>query len=880
MMTALTPSLQAVLRRFLAGDTPGALEALAESPAPEAQRALLRARLLRDRGQHEASIAEAERALELAERDSTRAFALVELGSSLVGTGRHAEAESTLREGRDLARALDEPGALGEAHHRLARLAYMRGDTAEGLRQLAHALRYLEQAGDEDGRAEALFHRAAHRGRQGDVDAADADATEALRIFIAQGNRRGQMRALQVLGGLALPRQDFDRAEAQLSEARQMAEDMGERFAAAVCTLNLAEVHRLEGRLEHARDLYEQALTVFDAGSRGYSVIVRFNLALVDLGLGDFAAAEARLRELEGSDAAMHGQGAFFHVPLMACAAKRGDLAAWDHHDHHARVRIEEHRIVEADLAWAAALTAELLEDSGGAAQLARAARARELTLTQLEGLQRPHDVEAERAALRRLAERGAPIPLGPFDLRRRIGAGGMAEVWEGENRATGESVAVKVLTEDRAREPAQRADFAREVRAIAALEHPHIARVVGHGVVGAAAEVMTEGRLVRGSPYLAMELAAGTLRPWCGRLSWSVVQGILLDLLAALAHAHARGVVHRDLKPDNVLLLHPERPDLPPPVRLADFGLARLGHGDADQGRIMGTPAYMAPEQFRGLAQDQGPWTDLYALGAMAWRLVTGRRVFEHEDLYALRNAHLFEAPPPLRANVEVPPELEAWLRRLLAKSPWDRFRSAADAAWALRKLGEVAVAPLSAPQDEPFTEETFDLGSMVTPSHEAQLTTRTLRIGPGAPTLQLDGPVRAAPGGRALFSISEPPPLPRQPRARAALQDSPVTALHLGLHGLRRLPMVDREQEQERLWGGAAPAERPAAVVLQAARPAWGGPASPRASPSGPRRRAAPWCSAPPTGPRTRLAAASSPPWRAGCAARAWTIRPSGRA
>ncbi|MCB9796973.1 MAG: protein kinase [Alphaproteobacteria bacterium] len=823
MTSALHPSLQSIWRCFLSGDAEGAEQALARCEAPQEERDLLAVRLLRDRGRHQASLELGERAVEATEGGPLHARALVELGATCIGVGQGPRAEQLLRRGRDLARAQGDEATWGEAHHRLARLAYMRGDTAEGLRQLALALELLERAGEDDARAEALFHRAAHRGRQGQLDDADADAAEALRMFQAQGNRRGEMRALQVLGGLALPRRDFERAERQLSQATEMALSMGETFAAASCRMNLAEVHRLHDRFEPARALYEQALAVFEVGAPSYTVVTRFNLALVDLGLGDFEGAERRLRELEGTDAASHGQGAFFHVPLSACAAAKGDLEAWDHHDHHARTRIDEHHIVEPDLAWAARLSAELLErGEAGPAELSRAARARELALTQLEALQRAPEVQAERDALRRLASQGSPIPLGPFDLRRPIGAGGMAEVWEGQLRATGEAVAVKVLTEARAREPAQRADFAREVRAIARLDHPHIARVVGHGLVGAAAEVMTEGRLVRGSPYLAMELAQGTLRPWCGRLSWSVVSGILLDLLGALAHAHARGVVHRDLKPDNVLLLAPKTLGDPPPVRLADFGLARLGGADADHGRIMGTPAYMAPEQFRGLGRDQGPWTDLYALGAMAWRLVTGERVFEAEDIDALRAAHTWQAPPPLNARMPVPDGLEGWLGRLLAKSPWDRFRSAADAAWALQSLGEAM--PLRAPleRDEPLTEETFDLGSMVTPS-QPLASARTLRIGPspeGAPTLRLDGlhalsapPARVE---RALPSISVPPPLPERPGPSPSGEESLGAAVHLGLHGLRRLPLIGRDAEQQRLWD-VLRHRRAAAVVLQ---------------------------------------------------------------
>jgi serine/threonine protein kinase len=132
------------------------------------------------------------------------------------------------------------------------------------------------------------------------------------------------------------------------------------------------------------------------------------------------------------------------------------------------------------------------------------------------------------------------------------------------------------------------------------------------------------------------MELVrGGTLHDVCGRLRWSACRGVLHGLLDALAHAHARDVLHLDIKPANVLLEPVGEQRVRP--RLGDFGLSGIA---ADGRRTAGTPQYMSPEQFRG--RDLGPWSDLYAVGCLAWTLVTGRPPFEFDDLKRLRRAHL----------------------------------------------------------------------------------------------------------------------------------------------------------------------------------------------------------------------------------------------
>jgi len=313
-------------------------------------------------------------------------------------------------------------------------------------------------------------------------------------------------------------------------------------------------------------------------------------------------------------------------------------------------------------------------------------------------------------------------IALGPFELLAPIGRGGMGEVWEGLHRERDLPVAVKVLTAEGARDERFLGPFRNEVRAVAGLDHPNIVVVFDHGEITAAAAAASDGRLQPGSPYLVMEWASGgTLAERAPLSGWSELRRVLLCLLDALAHAHARGVVHRDLKPANVLL--PGETDLRPGLKLADFGLAsprEPTHGVL----VAGTPSYMAPEQSAGRARDQGPWTDLYALGCVVYKLCTGSPPFASASVAEVARMHLRDEPPPLASRVPIPRGFEEWTRRLLEKRIERRFRHAADAAWALLELGaphppiveragEVAaaredtapVAPIAGLTDEPVS-------------------------------------------------------------------------------------------------------------------------------------------------------------------------------
>ncbi|NNJ11028.1 protein kinase [Chloroflexales bacterium ZM16-3] len=276
---------------------------------------------------------------------------------------------------------------------------------------------------------------------------------------------------------------------------------------------------------------------------------------------------------------------------------------------------------------------------------------------------------------------------LGNYRLDRQLGAGGMGEVYLGVNPLTGRQVAVKVLSAQLAASQELRDRFLREARSLDRLDHPNIVRSYDCGLDPAS------GRL-----YLVMELASGgSLR---GLLAGYQQRGRALPLaevvdLAAqaargLAYAHRRGVVHRDIKPDNLLLQPGEAPGDAPTLKIGDFGLARLQHGVGAYvtrpGSLWVTLEYAAPEQLSGGPLDHR--CDIYALGGVLFELLIGQTAFSIPpgDLPAAIHAHLHTPPPsPRPLRPDIPPALEAIVLRCLAKSPADRYADDAELATAL---------------------------------------------------------------------------------------------------------------------------------------------------------------------------------------------------
>ena len=242
----------------------------------------------------------------------------------------------------------------------------------------------------------------------------------------------------------------------------------------------------------------------------------------------------------------------------------------------------------------------------------------------------------------------------------------------------------MKVLTRGVSRHPRAVAVFHDEARLMARLHHPWI---VGVHDLGQIEHDFDD--IAAGSPYMAMDLVDGSsLSGWRGRLPWLHLRSCLLRLLRALAYAHARGVIHRDLKPQNVVVSRDLRV-----LKLTDFGIARHLDRDADgtDRELAGTPAFLAPEQIDLRWRDLGPWTDLYGLGCLAYTLAAGSAPFRSDSggPFDVMEQQLHAPPPALPSGAPVPPGFQGWLHRLLRKDPTKRFQRAADAERALQQLG-----------------------------------------------------------------------------------------------------------------------------------------------------------------------------------------------
>ena len=275
---------------------------------------------------------------------------------------------------------------------------------------------------------------------------------------------------------------------------------------------------------------------------------------------------------------------------------------------------------------------------------------------------------------------------LGPYEIVSPLGAGGMGEVYRARDPRLGRDVALKVLPTESS-DPDRVRRFEQEARAVAALRHPHILAVYD---VGSHA----------GQPYIVLELLEGeTLRQRLshGPLPVSKVIELGVQICQGLAAAHAHGLVHRDLKPDNLFLAREGG------VKILDFGLAKLhelpeGGSDeqptataTDRGVWLGTPGYVSPEQLRGAGASAR--SDVFALGAVLYEMLAGQRAFKGASRADTLSAILDRDPPPMeRPGGPVPPSLERVVRRCLEKDPEDRFQSARDVAFALDALSSAS--------------------------------------------------------------------------------------------------------------------------------------------------------------------------------------------
>jgi serine/threonine-protein kinase len=272
----------------------------------------------------------------------------------------------------------------------------------------------------------------------------------------------------------------------------------------------------------------------------------------------------------------------------------------------------------------------------------------------------------------------------GRYRLDERLGAGGMGVVYKGVDTRTQRKIALKFLHDAFAGMPDLVKRFDREVTAMSRLDHPNLVGIIDSGVEA-------------GVPYLVMDFHSG--KPLAdlverGPLAPARAVALTRQILAGVSAAHASGVVHRDLKPDNIMLLDDVDGDF---VKIFDFGLAKMVHGSTqatkltNTGFALGTPAYMSPEQATGAPTDER--ADIYAIGVMLYHMVTGRIPFDADSPLTVLLKHADEAPVPPRKvsrKVRISDELEAAILHAMEKKPADRWRSADAFAGALAATQE----------------------------------------------------------------------------------------------------------------------------------------------------------------------------------------------
>src|SRR5947209_6137043 len=251
----------------------------------------------------------------------------------------------------------------------------------------------------------------------------------------------------------------------------------------------------------------------------------------------------------------------------------------------------------------------------------------------------------------------------GRYQILRKLGAGGMANVYLAEDQELGRRVAIKILNDRHANDEQFVERFRREAKNAAGLSHPNIVSIYDRGEA-------------ENTYYIAMEYLDGrSLKELVvarGPLPVEDVIAFTRQVLAALRFAHRKGVVHRDIKPHNVMA------DADGRLKVTDFGIARAGASQmTEAGSIIGTAQYLSPEQARGAAVDQR--SDLYSIGVVLYEMLTGEVPFNGETPVEIAMRHLSDTPqPPSTKRPEIPPDLDMIVLRALAKNPDDRFQTA----------------------------------------------------------------------------------------------------------------------------------------------------------------------------------------------------------
>ena len=329
----------------------------------------------------------------------------------------------------------------------------------------------------------------------------------------------------------------------------------------------------------------------------------------------------------------------------------------------------------------------------------------------------------------------------GTFRIERLLGRGGMGAVYLAREPALDRQVAIKVLPPERAQSTDLRERFKREARTAAQLSHPHIVPLLTFGE--------DEGLIYFVMGYVDGETLSSKLQRE-GPLPIPEAVRVLTELAEALSYAHSRAVVHRDVKPDNVLLEHPRAV-----VRLTDFGIAKQHSGRSSltaEGAVIGTPLYMSPEQASGRV-DVDARTDIYSLGAVAFTALTGRPPFEGRSASEILRQHLTSEAPRLReVSAGIPAAIDEAVRRCLAKEASARWRDPIEFANALAENNESfwgtlmrRARPASAIRKPVASSRTLDAASTPSPSSPSDYRSSLLALAERLPDLTLAARARA---------------------------------------------------------------------------------------------------------------------------------------